>query len=241
MNIIRSHLFSQTPEIISDELEIFKTTSSIAIVTTRKHSDLKMQACKSTISTLSRQTYRGVLRSPNIHSTPAWRQFPAIRIASYHKTPFLRSSNTPSEASSFLASQKAPNQPETTPPREQHPAYEMTFTCKPCSTRSTHRISKQAYHHGSVLITCPQCKNRHLIADHLNVSSPILWASCVLSVSWWEAVQIFGDKSQTIEDILKEKGELFKKGTLSENGDLEFWDDGSTTTRKKEWRNKVFG
>src|SRR5690242_16017317 len=35
------------------------------------------------------------------------------------------------------------------------PAYEMTFTCKPCSTRSTHKISKQGYHHGTVLISCP--------------------------------------------------------------------------------------
>jgi hypothetical protein len=49
------------------------------------------------------------------------------------------------------------------------PAYDITFTCKPCSTRSTHRISKQAYHYGSVLITCPECKNRHVISDHLKV------------------------------------------------------------------------
>lgn len=46
--------------------------------------------------------------------------------------------------------------------------------------------------------------------------------------------KIFGDKSLTIEDILQEKGELFKKGTLSENGDLELWEDGSTTERKTE-------
>jgi len=49
-------------------------------------------------------------------------------------------------------------------------AYEMTFTCKPCSTRSTHKVSKQGYHFGSVLITCPECKNRHIISDHLGVS-----------------------------------------------------------------------
>src|SRR5438045_8265797 len=46
-------------------------------------------------------------------------------------------------------------------------AYDITFTCKPCSTRATHRISKQAYHYGSVLITCPECRNRHIISDHL--------------------------------------------------------------------------
>lgn len=51
------------------------------------------------------------------------------------------------------------------------PAYEMTFTCRPCRTRSTHKISKQGYHHGTVLITCPNCKNRHVISDHLKVRS----------------------------------------------------------------------
>jgi protein import protein ZIM17 len=54
-------------------------------------------------------------------------------------------------------------------PREEVPSYEMTFTCKACSTRSSHRMSKQGYHHGTILITCPGCKNRHLIADHLKV------------------------------------------------------------------------
>jgi protein import protein ZIM17 len=58
------------------------------------------------------------------------------------------------------------------PRRPPQPEYEMTFTCKPCSTRSTHRVSKQGYHHGSVLITCPECRNRHVISDHLNVSFP---------------------------------------------------------------------
>jgi protein import protein ZIM17 len=67
--------------------------------------------------------------------------------------------------------ESAPNQP-LTPPREEVPSYEMTFTCKPCFTRSTHRISKQGYHRGSILITCPECRNRHIISDHLNVSCP---------------------------------------------------------------------
>lgn len=60
-----------------------------------------------------------------------------------------------------------------TPPTraEQEPAYELTFTCKPCQSRSTHRVSKQGYHKGTVLITCPDCKNRHVISDHLKVRS----------------------------------------------------------------------
>jgi len=81
----------------------------------------------------------------------------------------------------------------------------MTFTCKKCTTRSSHRISKQGYHHGTVLIACPGCKNRHLIADHL---------------------KIFSDTRVTLEDIMRQQGEVVRTGTKAE-GDLEFWEDGS--------------
>ncbi len=117
--------------------------------------------------------------------------------------------SSPSSPSASPSSSHVPAlpQPRTRPPQ---PEYELTFTCKPCSARSTHRISKQGYHHGSVLITCPECRNRHVISDHLN---------------------IFGDKHMTIEDLMRERGQLVKKGTLSEDGDLEFWEDGSMTKR----------
>ena len=38
----------------------------------------------------------------------------------------------------------------------------------------------------------------------------------------------------TIEDLMREQGQLVKKGTLSEDGDLEFWEDGTTTKRRRE-------
>lgn len=55
-----------------------------------------------------------------------------------------------------------------------------------------------------MLITCPDCENRHVISDHL---------------------KIFSDTSITIEDIMRDKGQLVKRGTLSGTGDVEFWED----------------
>lgn len=37
----------------------------------------------------------------------------------------------------------------------------------------------------------------------------------------------------TIEDIIREQGQLVKKGTLSEDGDFEIWADGTVTDRPK--------
>lgn len=67
-----------------------------------------------------------------------------------------------------------------------------------------------------MLITCPSCRNRHVISDHLG---------------------IFGNVTKegggrTIEDILREKGQLVKKGTLGEDGDIEFWEDGTQSERQ---------
>ncbi|QPG73878.1 hypothetical protein FOA43_001193 [Brettanomyces nanus] len=66
------------------------------------------------------------------------------------------------------------------------PSLMLAFTCKKCGKRSSHIISKQAYVKGSVLVQCPECKNRHLIADHLNV---------------------FHDGKINIEDIMRSQGQ----------------------------------
>ncbi|KAH8603000.1 DNL zinc finger-domain-containing protein [Bisporella sp. PMI_857] len=95
------------------------------------------------------------------------------------------------------------------PAKPEPPSYQISLTCDPCGTRSTHRITKQGYHYGSVLITCPECRNRHVISDHLNM---------------------FGQTGQTVEDFMKDKGQLVKKGTLSEDGDVEFWEDKPVVT-----------
>lgn len=72
------------------------------------------------------------------------------------------------------------------------PMLMIAFTCKRCDTRSSHTMSKQAYTKGTVLIQCPGCKNRHLIADHL---------------------KIFNDTNITIQDIMHSQGESVSLST----------------------------
>ncbi|OAP61971.1 hypothetical protein AYL99_04174 [Fonsecaea erecta] len=123
----------------------------------------------------------------------------------------------------YNSSLSVPGTPPSPAKAQDEPSYELSFTCKPCLYRSTHRITKHGYHRGTVLVTCPSCKARHVIADHL---------------------KIFLDKSSTLEDILRKKAaagedisKLLKKGRLGirpgevvgneGEEDLEFWDDGT--------------
>ncbi|KAI9469993.1 MAG: DNL zinc finger-domain-containing protein [Benjaminiella poitrasii] len=71
------------------------------------------------------------------------------------------------------------------------------FTCTVCNERSHHTMSKHAYTKGVVLIQCPGCKNRHLIADNLG----------------W-----FKDSRTTVEDLVKEKGEAIRKVIVDDHG-----------------------
>ena len=50
-----------------------------------------------------------------------------------------------------------------------------------------------------------------------------------------DKLQIFSDKSVTVEDLMREKGQLVKRGSLSAEGDVEFWDDGSSTPRSSNF------
>jgi mitochondrial protein import protein ZIM17 len=195
------------------------------------------------IDTNMRMTARPLLRGVNAALAPHShfaRLQPSVR--AFHQPSLVRARAPYNVASSLRASRfselciwrrqesslattgEAPPQPQDVPP-----AYQLTFTCKPCSTRSSHRVTKQGYHHGTTLITCPNCKARHLISDHL---------------------KIFSDERITLEDILsktlpdgKPLTDLLKKGKLgmrqgamiANEGDegIEFWEDGSETTHQK--------
>lgn len=36
-------------------------------------------------------------------------------------------------------------------------------------------------------------------------------------------MNIFGERKVTVEDLMREKGRLVKRGSLGEDGDIEFW------------------
>jgi len=96
-----------------------------------------------------------------------------------------------------------PNPVESTEPR-----MSLTFTCTvvDCGTRSSHTFTRRSYERGVVLVQCPGCKNRHLIADHLG----------------WFKESMQDGKLRTVEDILRARGERVTRGRLDAGGVVEY-------------------
>lgn len=113
---------------------------------------------------------------------------PIIRTQLFHHTRFLKHNSNDGNSNSS----DDPKKHHIGSFKVEKPQYMLAFTCKKCNHRSSHTISKQAYHHGTVMVKCPKCNNRHLIADHL---------------------KIFNDKHITIQDIMKAKGETVSQST----------------------------
>ncbi|KFA50828.1 hypothetical protein S40293_05831 [Stachybotrys chartarum IBT 40293] len=140
------------------------------------------------------------------------RQLPTLFVRAAHSIPrpppvqpsAATSASSPSSPSPGEQDEAAATSEGERPEIKDPAYYQLSFTCIPCDHRSHHNISKQGYHRGSVLITCPNCRNRHVISDHLG---------------------IFGDRNITVEDLMREKGQLVKRGSLGEDGDVEFWPD----------------
>lgn len=59
---------------------------------------------------------------------------------------------------------------------------------------------------GIVIVQCPGCENRHLIADHLG----------------WFKESTEDGKLKTIEDLMRAKGEKVRRGSIDGNGVIEY-------------------
>jgi len=93
--------------------------------------------------------------------------------------------------------------PPIEPPHDDHSST-ATLEQPTCGHLNTHEFSSQAFHHGIVLVQCPSCLNRHLIADHLQwfTSNPT------------SDDPNFKNDHRTIIDLMRAKGEAVKRGRV---------------------------
>ncbi|KPV74187.1 uncharacterized protein RHOBADRAFT_44671 [Rhodotorula graminis WP1] len=157
---------------------------------------------------------------------------PALRLAATRRTPRLA-----------LA-------PTGTPIAQIDRRLRITFTCTaslpsptpgadptPCGHRSSHEFSKRSYDKGVVIVQCPGCNNRHLIADHLH------WFHSTPSPAHPTGLPFDPSRpkrARTVEDLLREKGEQVQWGAPAGEGGQLRWrvserteDDGGTTVEVK--------
>ncbi|KAL5513093.1 hypothetical protein ACEPAH_3491 [Sanghuangporus vaninii] len=124
------------------------------------------------------------------------------------RTRSLHTSANRTQEASASASVSSSSSVEAAEPIE--PRLQLTFTCTVtnCHERSTHGFTKRAYERGIVIVQCPKCKNRHLIADHLG---------------WFKTTEGTGDGTlKTIEDIMRAKGQTVSRGRIGSDGVVEY-------------------
>ncbi|GAA5841897.1 hypothetical protein JCM9279_003146 [Rhodotorula babjevae] len=121
----------------------------------------------------------------------------------------------------------------------------ITFTCTaslppdntPCGHRSSHEFSKRSYDKGVVIVQCPGCENRHLIADHLHWFHSTPSPAHPTGLPFDPSVP---KQPRTVEDLLREKGEEVTWGAPAGEGGQLRWrvserseEDGGTTVEVK--------
>ncbi|TNY18227.1 DNL zinc finger-domain-containing protein [Rhodotorula diobovata] len=137
------------------------------------------------------------------------------------------------------------NSPTGTPIGQLDRRLRITFTCtapapspddgdgeggagKQCGHRSSHEFSKRSYDKGVVIVQCPGCNNRHLIADHLH------WFSQTPSPSHPTGQPIGAERPRTVEDLLAEKGESVRRGSIADGGEFAGEREGEVRWRVSE-------
>ncbi|KAI0700136.1 DNL zinc finger-domain-containing protein [Cerioporus squamosus] len=159
------------------------------------------------ISTVARAHHlaRPSIPAPRLLASVASRPY----FRGFSSSPWTRQDSTPPHSGGASEAPSAPPAPQTHIKLETpEPKLSLTFTCtvEACHTRSTHQFTKRSYEKGIVIVECPGCKNKHLIADHLG---------------WFKEGTQDG-KLKTVEDLLRAKGEKVRRGRIDAGGVVEY-------------------
>ncbi|KAF9244110.1 DNL zinc finger-domain-containing protein [Melanogaster broomeanus] len=170
---------------------------------------------------LPSKLFNNVGLAPVLRSVVAPRLFPRAsvsvrvqarwRLGAFRPNSFIAGTSKPLEelAKPSVAPQipDASQQVKLDPP-EPHLAIAFTCTANGCDHRSAHTFTKRSYERGIVIIQCPSCKNRHLIADNLG----------------WFKDDTEDGRLRTVEHILRARGEEVRRGKVDADGVIEFSD-----------------
>ncbi|KAH9933417.1 DNL zinc finger-domain-containing protein [Fomitopsis serialis] len=166
-----------------------------------------MSALRSCVQRSMGSSFTSTIR-PGFHVPPHWR-FAAPQAASLRSQRFFSSAlPRADDAASSSSGSKPPESSNEVTFKTEDPRLSLTFTCMvtACGMRSSHMFTKRSYEKGIVIVQCPGCKNRHLIADHLG----------------WFKESTEDGKLKTVEDLMHAKGEKVRRGVVNDDGVLEY-------------------